>query len=116
MKIHPIFIMTAPVMVLVSCAQYSASGVPPAPPAQTASNPPVADVSAARTLFLRNCAHCHGADAHGDEGPDLHDIDWTDQQIITRIRKGKAGQMTAFAGKLTDAQINSLAAYVGTLK
>jgi mono/diheme cytochrome c family protein len=116
MKIHPIFIMTAPVMILVSCAQYGASGVPPAPPAQMASNTSVADVGAARTLFLRNCAHCHGADAHGDEGPDLHDLDWTDQQIVTRIQKGKAGQMTAFARKLTDAQINSLAAYVRTLK
>ena len=22
------------------------------------------------TLFMMNCAHCHGADARGDEGPD----------------------------------------------
>ena len=42
---------------------------------------------AGRQLFLKNCAHCHGADAHGDEGPDLHNLDWTDEQIATRIRK-----------------------------
>ena len=116
MKIHPIFIMTAPMVVMVSCAQFGANGSQTGTPAQPASNPPVAEVSTARTLFLRNCAHCHGADAHGDEGPDLHDIDWSDQQIVTRIRNGKAGQMTAFAGKLTEAQINSLATYVQTLK
>src|SRR5271169_6573821 len=69
-----------------------------------------------RTLFLRNCAHCHGADAHGDEGPDLHNLDFTDKWIANRIRKGKAGQMTAFAGKLQPAEINALVAYVQSLK
>jgi mono/diheme cytochrome c family protein len=107
MKIHPVFIMTAPIMVLVSCAQYGA-GSPPAPQTQ--------QPSVARTLFLRNCAHCHGADAHGDDGPDLHDIGWTNDQIASRIQKGKAGQMTAFAGKLKPAEIDALMAYVQSLK
>jgi mono/diheme cytochrome c family protein len=70
----------------------------------------------ARTLFLRNCAHCHGADAHGDDGPDLHDLDLADDWIANRIRKGKAGQMTAFAGKLKPAEIAALVAYVQSLK
>ncbi len=69
-----------------------------------------------RTLFLRNCAHCHGADAHGDDGPDLHDLGFTNEWIANRIRKGKAGQMTAFAGKLQPAEINALVAYVQSLK
>ena len=98
--------MTAPVLVLVSCVQYETDGqsVQPAQP------------SAARTLFLRNCAHCHGADAHGDDGPDLHGIAWNDGQITSRIRNGKAGQMTAFAGKLKPAEIDALVAYVQSLK
>jgi mono/diheme cytochrome c family protein len=106
-KIHPLFIMTAPMLVLVSCAQYGA-GDPPARRTTALPN--------GRTLFLKNCAHCHGADAHGDEGPDLHDLAWTDQQIAARIRHGKAGQMTAFAGKLTPSEIDSLVAYVRSLK
>jgi mono/diheme cytochrome c family protein len=69
-----------------------------------------------RTLFLRNCAHCHGASAHGDDGPDLHDLDFTDDWIANRIRKGKAGEMTAFAGKLQSAEIAALVAYVQSLK
>ena|SRR5215472_708747 len=106
MKIHPVFIMTAPVLVLVSCVQLETSGqlVQPMQP------------SAARSLFLRNCAHCHGADAHGDEGPDLHGIGWTDEQIAIRVRNGKAGQMTAFAGKLKPAEIDALVTYVQSLK
>ncbi len=70
----------------------------------------------ARTLYLRNCAHCHGADARGDDGPDLHGLDLTRDAITNRISRGKAGQMTAFAGKLQTAEINALAAYVLTLK
>jgi len=77
---------------------------------------PATGASNARTLFLRNCAHCHGADARGDDGPDLHDLGLTDDGIANRIRKGKAGQMTAFAGKLQPAEIAALVAYVQSLK
>jgi mono/diheme cytochrome c family protein len=118
MKIHPVFIMVAPVVVMVACVQYGADNQPAQqtqPPIQQSTSPAVNAV-AARTLFLRNCAHCHGADAHGDDGPDLHDIGWTNEQIASRIRKGKAGQMTAFAGKLKPAEIDALAAYVQSLK
>ena len=94
------------VFALTSCAQ---TNPPPAASKNLA-------VSPGRALFLKNCAHCHGADASGDEGPDLHKFDWTDDQIAKRIRNGKAGQMTAFAGKLTPEQINTLVTYVRTLK
>jgi mono/diheme cytochrome c family protein len=67
-------------------------------------------------LFLKNCAHCHGADASGDEGPDLHSLDWSDEQIARRIRVGKKGQMTAFAGKLSDDEIRDVIGYLRDLK
>ena len=67
-------------------------------------------------MFLENCARCHGADAYGDEGPDLHNLDRTDEQIATRIRNGKKGQMTAFAGKLSAEDIGEVIAYLRTLK
>ena len=92
--------------------------VSPPPAANTAStNAPAKAVAInARRLFLRNCAHCHGADAHGDDGPDLHGLDFTGHWIANRIRKGKAGQMTAFAGKLQPAEIDALVTYVQSLK
>ncbi len=71
---------------------------------------------AGQRLFLRNCAHCHGADAHGEEGPDLHNLDWSDEEIATRIRNGKKGQMTAFAGKFSPKDISEVIAYLRTLK
>jgi mono/diheme cytochrome c family protein len=80
------------------------------------ASPPASGTMNGRTLFLRNCAHCHGATAHGDDGPDLHDLGLADDWIANRIRKGKAGQMTAFAGKLQPAEIAALVAYVQSLK
>jgi cytochrome c oxidase cbb3-type subunit III len=77
---------------------------------------PVELVTWGRALFLKNCAHCHGADAHGDDGPDLHGLGLTNDEIAARIRKGKKGQMTAFAGKLQPAEIDALVAYVQALK
>jgi mono/diheme cytochrome c family protein len=73
-------------------------------------------VAAGQQLFLKNCAHCHGADARGDEGPDLHDLDWTDEQIAARIRNGKRGQMTAFAGKFSPQEIKEVIAYLRALR
>ena len=98
---------------LVSCAQ-DHMNVSPLQSGQ--AKPPVAGASAGRMLFLKNCAHCHGADAQGDEGPDLYNLDWTDEQIITRIRNGKKGQMTAFAGKFSADEISEIKNYVRTLR
>ncbi len=111
--------MSAPVVALAASIQFAASDPhvrPAEQPVQQSTNALVLNSDAGRKLFLRNCAHCHGADAHGDDGPDLHDIGWTDEQIASRIRKGKAGQMTAFAGKLQPAEIDALVAYVESLK
>ncbi len=85
-------------------------------PAATGTAPAKAGAINGRSLFLKNCAHCHGATARGDEGPDLHNLDFTDEWIANRIRKGKAGEMTAFAGKLQPAEIAALVAYVQSLK
>ncbi|HXJ76592.1 MAG TPA: cytochrome c, partial [Candidatus Dormibacteraeota bacterium] len=75
-----------------------------------------APATAGRQLFLKNCAHCHGPDARGDEGPDLHKLDWTDQQITSQIRNGRKGQMPAFGGKLSSENISNIVAYVQSLK
>ena len=82
----------------------------------TDASQPAVGVINGRALFLKNCAHCHGASAQGDDGPDLHDLGLADDRIANRIRQGKAGQMTAFAGKLQPAEIAALVAYVRALK
>jgi mono/diheme cytochrome c family protein len=67
-------------------------------------------------LFMLNCAHCHCADARGDEGPDLHGVLKSDQRIVTIIQNGIKGEMPKFSAKLNDANTRALVAFIRTLK
>jgi mono/diheme cytochrome c family protein len=67
-------------------------------------------------LFLLNCAHCHGDDARGDEGPDLHGVTKSDARITSMIQNGVKGEMPKFASKLSAADVQALIAFVRTLK
>src|SRR5882757_2178936 len=68
------------------------------------------------TLFMMNCAHCHGNDARGDEGPDLHGVTKSDQRIASIIRNGIKGEMPKFGTKLTDEDVRTLIAFVRSLR
>src|ERR1700736_4809049 len=76
----------------------------------------LADATQGRHLFLMNCAHCHGDDAHGDEGPDLYDLHKSDARIHQVITGGIKGEMPSFAKKLKDTDVRALIAYLRTLK
>lgn len=79
-------------------------------------NPDVPASLPGRRLFLKNCAHCHAEDATGDEGPDLHGLERSDEFIAKRIRNGVKGKMTAFGQKFSQADIDQLIGYLRTLK
>ncbi len=85
--------------------------------AEAAIKPPelTADAEQGRHLFLMNCAHCHGDDARGDEGPDLHDLHRSDSRIHEVIIAGIKGQMPSFGKKLGDPDVRQLIAYLRTL-
>ena len=85
--------------------------------AQAAIKPPglTADAEQGRHLFLMNCAHCHGDDARGDEGPDLHDLHKSDARIHEVITAGIKGEMPSFGKKLGDPDVRQLIAYLRTL-
>ena len=68
------------------------------------------------TLFMMNCAHCHGNDARGDEGPDLHGVTKSDSRIASIIKNGIKGEMPKFGTKLTETDIQALIAFVRSLK
>ncbi|HSV34348.1 MAG TPA: cytochrome-c oxidase, cbb3-type subunit III [Ramlibacter sp.] len=65
------------------------------------------------------CAACHGMDGKGNTAlgaPNLTDDvwlhGWGEQAVIAMINQGKNNEMPAQAGKLTEAQIHVLGAYV----
>ncbi|HSY53053.1 MAG TPA: cytochrome c [Opitutaceae bacterium] len=88
---------------------------PYVPPAAIASVPPAVLAKTGEKLYFENCAHCHGVDAHGDEGPDLHDIWVSNRRIATVVKRGIKGEMPTFATKLNDTDIAGLIAYIRTL-
>src|SRR3954469_3406633 len=94
-------------MSLPDLPQSVAAKAPPESPIQVASD--------GRHLFLMNCAHCHGDDARGDEGPDLHDLHRSDARIHDVITAGIKGEMPSFAKKLSDPDVRALTAYLRTL-
>jgi mono/diheme cytochrome c family protein len=67
-------------------------------------------------LFDHNCAHCHGDDARGDEGPDLHDLRKSDEKLQRIIKGGIKGEMPAFGKKFSDTDVEALIAFLRTLK
>lgn len=73
-------------------------------------------VSRGRKLFLKNCAHCHGIDARGDEGPDLHDEQVSDRYIARVITRGIPHEMPSFAKKLEADDLGALTTYIRSLE
>jgi len=82
---------------------------------ETATPTSPALVRQGRRLFLDSCAHCHGADASGDEGPDLRDLQVSDRYIARMITFGEPHEMPAFAKKHGSADIAALTAYLRSL-
>jgi mono/diheme cytochrome c family protein len=73
-------------------------------------------VASGRRLFLMNCAHCHGDDATGDEGPDLHGLRKTDGRLRLLISNGIKGEMPQFGAKLDERDLDALVAYLDSLR
>lgn len=104
----------AAVGISVAGAQFSRQTI--AAPSNTTSKvmiPPAARQG--YTLFLLNCAHCHGKDARGDEGPDLHALTKSDARISALIKNGIKGEMPKFGEKLTDTDVQALIAFLRSL-
>ncbi len=84
--------------------------------APVSTNERTSEVVKGHQLYLLNCAHCHAPDATGDEGPDLHGVEKSDQQIAKMIKNGVKGQMPKFGSKLSDADVQLLIAFIRSLK
>ena len=77
----------------------------------------------AGALWAQNCASCHGKDGSGNTamGKKLGVKDYTKEQGFsdaeaTSVIKNGKGKMKAYKGKLSDADIKALVAYVRSLK
>lgn len=69
------------------------------------------------TLAVPACAVCHtlkDAGSQGAVGPVLDEIKPDANRVVTALRNG-VGAMPSFAGSLSEAQIQALAAYVSSV-
>ncbi len=81
--------------------------------------------SSSRSLYVNNCARCHGADGKGNTelGKLYNSSDLTTRKAqrmsrkrMTQIIKNGSGSMPSFGKKLKAKEINSLVDYVYSLK
>lgn len=82
----------------------------------SSADPSPEKVALGRKTFLSSCAHCHGADATGDEGPDLHGLEGSDRYVANTILRGIKGEMPSFKKKLGADDIVRLTAYLRSLR
>lgn len=73
-------------------------------------------VATGYSLYTQACSSCHGNNAQGGYGPNLHGLNLPDTQVATVIKNGVKGKMPAFGGKYTAGQQQALVAYVQSLK
>ena len=73
-------------------------------------------VTTGYSLYTQACSSCHGDNAQGGYGPNLHGANLPDTRVATVIKNGVTGQMPAFGGKYTATQQQALIAYVQSLK
>ncbi len=100
----------------------------PAPPTATAEPATVApaadgtgaagDVQAGADLYAANCAACHGQKGEGGIAPSLASLQLTADEIVAIVRDGKQGDegaMPPFGSRLSDQEVQNLAAFVLSL-
>ena len=101
----------APVIAQQTTAPAAAAAAAPAP-APTAKG----DAAKGKAVFdAASCSACHAleaAGAMGEVGPSLdHNAKLTHDLIVARVGKGQ-GDMPPYAGQLSEADIENVAAYV----
>ncbi len=101
-----------------AAATTTASSTPPATTTTTTAAPAVqGDPAAGKAVFASaGCNGCHtlkAAGATGTVGPNLDDLKPAYDRIVHQVEVG-GGPMPAFKGRLSDADIHNVAAFVFT--
>lgn len=99
---------------ILSVAYSARAQAPPAgPPAKLGP----ADPEAGKALFQQNCVNCHGLDATGEEGPNLHGVPQAlgDAAVSNIIRRGIPGTGMPSSYILTDQDAANIVAWLRSL-
>jgi len=72
-------------------------------------------VATGHSFYTQACSSCHGNNAQGGYGPNLHGLNLSNTRVATVIKNGITGKMPAFGDKYNAAQQQALVAYVQPL-
>ena len=88
-----------------------------ASPAASAAQAAPVDLEQGKRLFAQNCSTCHGVNAGGGDGPDLHGApaNLGDQAVQGIIRRGIPGTAMPGFSTLSDRQAANIVGYLRTL-
>ena len=82
--------------------------------------PQIANAQSGADTYKAKCAMCHGADGSkttmGSKALNSADVQKMSDADLTAVIENGKGKMPAYKGKLTDAQIKDVVAYIKTLK
>lgn len=96
--------------------QNAPATVQPPAPSTTTPTPTTTTTASGKDVYDKNCSACHGAGGAGAaSGPALNSEKRIQAQVLDITKKGK-GSMPAFAGKLSDTEIQAVSQYVADLK
>ena len=78
---------------------------------------PPADPARGKRLFAQNCSVCHGADAGGGDGPDLHGVPASlgDPAVQDIIRRGIPGTAMPGSSTVSEKEAANIVAYLRTM-
>lgn len=102
-------LLMAAILLIASCTKKSSP---------TATKVPAIskeEMAAAANLYSNNCSKCHGATGTEGKAPNLAQVVLSKAEIGETIKNG-AGRMPAFATKLSEKEIASIATFVVSLK
>ncbi|NEW07198.1 cytochrome c [Paenibacillus sp. SYP-B3998] len=102
---------------LSGCGKSKSTPPPAASATPAATSSGAASKVDAQALFKANCVSCHGVNLEGSVGPNLQKVGGklSKDQITAILNNGK-GAMPSFKGRLSDDEINSLAAWLSEKK
>jgi mono/diheme cytochrome c family protein len=77
-----------------------------------------AQVDPGKATYASKCSHCHGFNMvnAGTIAPDLRRLPDDRERFVTTVKAGKNGRMPPWGDILSDDQIESLWAYVSSLR
>ena len=117
-----LFVVTA--AIVTGCGTKTPAPVPQTSPTATQSTPAPTSTASTTTptttasgkdVYDTSCSSCHGVGGAGASAPVLNTEKRTQADVLDITKNGKES-MPAFAGKLSDAEIQAVSQYVADLK